>query len=143
MFANVTISQKVKNKSLLSIEKKKKNKAKRFIIIIKKYFNLENFIRKSIKTFLLSDFANYLLKYKEFFRVSFSRNIRTAFFSENIRNFLEFPFPDAWEIFSGWNFLFFDLGLKNAWFYFSKYKKGFLLRKYKKSFLLRKYKNFF
>ena len=143
MFANVTISQKVKNKSLLSIEKKIKNKAKRFIIIIKKYFNLENFIRKSIKTFLLSDFANYLLKYKEFFRVSFSRNIRTAFFSENIRNFLEFPFPDAWEIFSGWNFLFFDLGLKSAWFYFSKYKKGFLLRKYKKSFLLRKYKNFF
>ena len=68
MFANVTISQKVKNKSLLSIEKKIKNKAKRFIIIIKKYFNLENFIRKSIKTFLLSDFANYLLKYKEFFR---------------------------------------------------------------------------
>ena len=91
----------------------------------------------------MSAFANYLLKYKEFFRVSFSRNIRTAFFSENIINFLEFPFPDAWEIFSGWNFLFFDLGLKSAWFYFSKYKKDFLLRKYKKSFLLRKYKNFF
>ena len=35
--------QKMKNKSLLSIEKILQNKKKHFIIIIRKHFNLENF----------------------------------------------------------------------------------------------------
>ena len=44
MVVNVTkIYPKMKNKSLLSIEKKiLQNEKKRFIIIIKKHFNLEN-----------------------------------------------------------------------------------------------------
>ena len=45
MVVNVTkIYPKMKNKSLLSIEKKKilQNEKKRFIIIIKKHFNLKN-----------------------------------------------------------------------------------------------------
>ena len=44
MVANVTkISQKMKNKSLLSIEKNIIESVKCLIIITKKYFNLENF----------------------------------------------------------------------------------------------------
>ena len=51
MVVNVTkISEKIKNKSLLSIEK---NKKKCHIIIIRKYFNLENFA------------SLYFLKYKK------------------------------------------------------------------------------
>ena len=44
MVVNVTkIPQKMKNRSLWSIEKILKNERKHFIIIIRKYFNLENF----------------------------------------------------------------------------------------------------
>ena len=44
MAVNLTkISQKMKNKSWLSIEKNTIEQEKRFIIIIKKHFNLENF----------------------------------------------------------------------------------------------------
>ena len=44
MTVNVTKNfQKMKNKNLLIIEKILKNNKKRFIIIIRKYFCLENF----------------------------------------------------------------------------------------------------
>ena len=44
MVMNATkISQKMKNKSLLRIEKMVKNEKKRYIMIERKHFNLENF----------------------------------------------------------------------------------------------------
>ena len=44
MVLNVTkTSQKMKNKSLLSIEQILQDEKKRFVVIIEKYFNLENF----------------------------------------------------------------------------------------------------
>ena len=44
MVVNITkISQKIKKVSWLSLEKDIKNQKKRFLIIIRKHFNLENF----------------------------------------------------------------------------------------------------
>ena len=44
MVVNVAkISQKMKNKRLLSIEKILQDAKKHFVVIIEKYFNLENF----------------------------------------------------------------------------------------------------
>ena len=84
-------------------------------------WNIRSFFRASVSWNIRS-----------FFRVSVPRNIRTAFFSENISFF---------GISSGWNFLFFDLGLKSAGFHFQKRKNFFNIRATKFHFLI--YQKFF
>ena len=62
MVVNVTrISQKMKNKSLMSIEKKYyRMRKKHLIIILKKCFNLENFLlfKEKYNNFLIFELKN-------------------------------------------------------------------------------------
>ena len=87
-----------------------------------------------------------LLKYKEFFRVSVSWNIRKAFLWENIRNFQikkirKFHLSKYKEFSRGRFFLFFELGLKNSISQnIRKDKKFFNIRARK--FHFSKYKDF-
>ena len=84
---------------------------------------------------------SYFLKYKKFFRVAVSWNIRKFCFLKHKKSFPHEKFP--W----GGFFNFFELRLKSAGFHFQKSKKNFLLRKYKKffraGFFRKKYKKFF
>ena len=95
--------------------------------------------KSGVLSFLSSESS--FLKYKEFFRVPFSWNIRTAFFWETIRNFVGVFVSWSIRNFLGWIFLFFKLGLKSAGFQFRKYKNFFNISARKFHFL--KYKKFF
>ena len=105
---------------------------------------------------------SYFLKYKKFFRVAVSWNIRKFCFLKHKKSFLLRKYN---KFFRGFYFLkykksfphekfpwggffnFFELRLKSAGFHFQKSKKNFLLRKYKKffraGFFRKKYKKSF
>ena len=131
MAVSVTnISQKVKKKSLLSIEKNIIEREKRFHYNHKKVFQFRKFcflIRKSIRNLWLrarkvtSWNIRSFRKYKEFFR--------------------GFRFLKYKKFFSGCIFLDFEVGLKGAGFHFQKYKEFFNLRV--KKFHFPKYKELF
>ena len=116
MTVNVTkISRKLKNKSLLSIEKNIIEWEKTLYHNYKKIFWFRKFC-----------FASYLLKHKKFFLLLGLEKIFRV--SLNIRKFC---FLKHKEFFPG--------------FHFRKYKNSFLLRKHKKffrGFRFLKYKNF-
>ena len=71
MVVNVTkIFQKMK-KSLLSIKNDVRELEKHLIIIMGKYFNLEDFgfLLKKYKKFLIFSLCKFLLKFKKFFKL--------------------------------------------------------------------------